>query len=193
MLICLLPLFWTRPGSPTGAAQSGTVEEIEKHIATGKSAIIYFSSAPVRPDSIDSDQYSKLMAFKETLRAKRNALFEQYESLSEFRTKFARQLAQTIISKFTSAAPTTGTSIPVVAVPQPLLVPAISPAAQELLAESSMDRQGVVMTLQTLEAQWRGAVAELSKLGLLEDRMGEGEVFFVTDEGYRVADLLKQQ
>jgi hypothetical protein len=43
------------------------------------------------------------------------------------------------------------------------------------------------------EAQWRGAVAELSKLGLLEDRAGEDEVFFVTDEGYRIAELLKQQ
>ncbi len=41
------------------------------------------------------------------------------------------------------------------------------------------------------EAQWRGAVAELSKLRLLEDRAGKREVF-VTDEGYRIADLLKQ-
>ncbi len=43
------------------------------------------------------------------------------------------------------------------------------------------------------QAQWRGAVAELSRLRLIEDRAGKREVFFITDEGYRVADLLQQQ
>ena len=42
-------------------------------------------------------------------------------------------------------------------------------------------------------ARWRGAVDELRRLRLAEDRVGKGEVFFVTDEGYRVADLLRQQ
>src|ERR1017187_7980774 len=94
----LVAMFWTRVGSPTGAAQSGTVEEIEEHIGAGKPAMIYFSSAPVRPDSIDNDQYSALQAFKESLRVR--GLFEKYESLSEFRIKFARQLAQKVISHF---------------------------------------------------------------------------------------------
>jgi hypothetical protein len=38
----LIAMFWTRIGSPTGAAQSGTVEEIEEHIGAGKSAMIHF-------------------------------------------------------------------------------------------------------------------------------------------------------
>jgi hypothetical protein len=41
------------------------------------------------------------------------------------------------------------------------------------------------------EAQWTGAIRELSRRRLVEDRAGKGEVFFVTDEGYQVADLLK--
>ena len=65
----LVAMFWTRIGSPTGVARSGTVEEIEEHIGAGKPAMIYFSSAPVRPDSIDNDQYSALQAFKRSLRA----------------------------------------------------------------------------------------------------------------------------
>src|ERR1039457_1398145 len=113
----LVAMFWTRIGTPTGASRSGTVEEIEEHIGAGKPAMIYFSSAPVRPDSIDNDQYSALQVFKESLRAR--GLFEQYESLSEFRTKFARQLAQTIISKFGGVSPTTSALTPVVAVPVP--------------------------------------------------------------------------
>ena len=59
----LIAIFWTRIGSPTGAAKSGTVEEIEEHIGAGKPAMIYFSSAPVRPDSIDEKQYSALREF----------------------------------------------------------------------------------------------------------------------------------
>lgn len=216
----LVAMFWTRIGSPTGAAQSGTVEEIEEHIRAGKSAMIYFSSAPVHPDFIDNVQYSALKAFRESLRAR--SLFEQYDSLSEFRMKFTRQLAQKIISRFPSdLSPTTrtltpGGAVPVpipVPIPEPQPLPTIGPAARELLVEASKDRQGVVMSLQTLagssvqtngrnfaeqgnarsEAQWRGAVAELSKSGLLEDRAGKDEVFFVTDEGYRIAELLKQQ
>src|SRR5438552_9179076 len=49
----LIAMFWTRLGTPTGAAPSGTVEEIEEHVKAGKPAMIYFSSAPVRPDSVD--------------------------------------------------------------------------------------------------------------------------------------------
>src|SRR4051794_33094357 len=45
----LVAMFWTRIGSPTGVAKSGTVEEIEEHLKAGKPAMIYFSSAPVRP------------------------------------------------------------------------------------------------------------------------------------------------
>ena len=43
----LVAVFWTRLGSPTGVARSGTVEEIEEHLRAGKPAMIYFSSAPV--------------------------------------------------------------------------------------------------------------------------------------------------
>lgn len=56
----LVAVFWTRIGSPTGAAVSGTVEEIQEHVRAGKSAMIYFSSAPVRPDSVDEKQYAAL-------------------------------------------------------------------------------------------------------------------------------------
>src|SRR5882757_9688453 len=34
----LVAMFWTRIGTPTGEAVSGSVEEIERHISAGKSA-----------------------------------------------------------------------------------------------------------------------------------------------------------
>jgi len=53
----LVGVFWTRIGTSTGDYPSGTVEEIEEHIKTGKPAMIYFSSAEIKPDKLDSDQY----------------------------------------------------------------------------------------------------------------------------------------
>jgi hypothetical protein len=41
------------------------------------------------------------------------------------------------------------------------------------------------------DARWRGAVDELHDLGLIEERAGKGELFFVTDAGYQAADRLK--
>jgi hypothetical protein len=61
----LIAVFWTRIGTPTGKAVSGTVEEIDKHIHDGKPALIYFSSTPVRPESVDEEQYKMLKEFKE--------------------------------------------------------------------------------------------------------------------------------
>jgi hypothetical protein len=99
----LVAVFWTRLGSPTGVALSGTVEEIEEHLRAGKPAMIYFSSAPVRPDSINSEQYTAVKAFKDLLAGR--GLYSEYESLSDFKDKFARHLAQTVISKFSSKGP----------------------------------------------------------------------------------------
>ena len=79
----LVAVFWTRLGSPTGESASGTVEEIEEHLSTGKPAMIYFSSEPVHPDSIDPEQYQGLLRFKNT--CKQRGLIEEYESLREFR------------------------------------------------------------------------------------------------------------
>ena len=199
----LVAVFWTRLGSPTGVAASGTVEEIEEHLGAGKPAMIYFSSAPVRPDSIANEQYTALKAFKDSLRSR--GLYSEYESLGEFKDTFTRHLAQTVIAKFASSQGTSDNEID----SSPNL-PALSPGARELLIEISKDSQGVVMSLQMMNgtsvqtngrsfveggnsrsgARWRGAVEELSRTGLVEDRGGKREVYFITDEGYRVAELL---
>ena len=57
-------VFWTRIGTPTTEYQSGTVEEIEKHIQSGKLTMLYFSSRPVEQDSVDQAQYEELKKSK---------------------------------------------------------------------------------------------------------------------------------
>ena len=56
----LIGLFWTRLGTPTGEAESGTVEEIEECIKAGKPVRLYFSNTPVVPGSIDLGQFERL-------------------------------------------------------------------------------------------------------------------------------------
>lgn len=197
----LVAVFWARLGSPTGAADSGTVEEINEHVAAGKPAMIYFSSAPVHPGSVDAEQYAKLLAFKQSIRSR--ALFHEYEELGSFRTDFTVHLAQTVIEHFTGMGAADATDRP----PPVDRTPALSEAAHSLLLEAVQDSDGAIMLLETMDgthvgtnkrnfveggsgrvaAQWRGAVHELYRLGLVEDRTGREELFFVTDAGYRAA------
>jgi len=86
----VIAIFWTRIGSPTGAADSGTIEEIERAAASGKPVMLYFSRSKHEPDSIDLDQLKKLREFK--TKTLPNALVEHYSTQIEFRDKFAKQL-----------------------------------------------------------------------------------------------------
>ena len=73
----LVAIFWTRLGSPTGVAASGTVEEIDEHLAEGRPAMLYFSSAPVHPDSVDPSNYAALKAFKAQIRERERGLYHE--------------------------------------------------------------------------------------------------------------------
>ncbi|MBI1832025.1 MAG: DUF4062 domain-containing protein, partial [Planctomycetes bacterium] len=90
----LIAVFWTRLGSPTGKFASGTVEEIEEHLKAGKPAMIYFSSAPVRLESVDEKQYKALLKFKDECRQK--GLIAEYDLPVDFKEKLHKQLAHTV-------------------------------------------------------------------------------------------------
>jgi hypothetical protein len=83
----LVGAFWTRIGSPTGVADSGTLEEIARVAKAGKPIMLYFSKVGMDPDRIDLVQLNKLKAFKAATYP--NALTESYKSHIEFRDKFA--------------------------------------------------------------------------------------------------------
>jgi hypothetical protein len=61
----LVGMFWTKIGTSTGVAESGTVEEIDQFVAAGKPALLYFSSRPIDPNKIDLTQHKKLRRFKD--------------------------------------------------------------------------------------------------------------------------------
>jgi hypothetical protein len=90
----LIGAFWTRIGSHTGVAESGTVEEIEQFLAAGKKVMLYFSSQPIAPGSIDPDQYRRLTEFKAKVR--KEGLVEDYSSVAELREKLGRHLLRVV-------------------------------------------------------------------------------------------------
>jgi hypothetical protein len=206
----LVAAFWTRLGTPTGGAPSGTVKEIEEHLAAGKPAMIYFSAAPVRLDSVDENQYKALKDFK--AKCKKRGLIEFYETLSEFREKFSRQLAITVLKEFVADSADRDRdqadlqNAEVRASP----IPNLTEEAKRLLLEAAEDANGLILkvraasglTVQTngknlvearnprSEALWERAVDQLRVEGLISDRGHKGEGFQVTADGYAIADHL---
>jgi hypothetical protein len=201
----LIAVFWTRIGSPTGVAASGTAEEIQEHLKAGKSAMIYFSSAAVPPDSVDEKQYKALKQFKDECFSK--GLVESYSSTEEFRDKLRRQLAQTINRSYPA-----GTQ-PASAIPSPSsAIPRFSDEAKRLLVAAAGDRNGRLMRFSDTDglivqasgqnfvtkgdprsdSRWEAVIRELEALDFIEDHSGhERQMFAVTYEGFRVADLLR--
>lgn len=86
----VIGIFWTRVGSPTGAADSGTIEEIERVAMKGRKVMLYFSQAKQDPENIDIDQLTKLREFKKKTFPK--ALVENYAGPIEFKDKLSKQI-----------------------------------------------------------------------------------------------------
>jgi hypothetical protein len=92
----LLGMFWTKIGTNTGVAESGTVEEIDRFVAAGKPALLYFSSRPIDPNKIDLKQYKKLRTFKEATYKK--ALTGSFSTVDGLRQTLLRDLLRQVRS-----------------------------------------------------------------------------------------------
>ena len=83
----LVGMFWTKIGTSTGVAESGTVEEIEQFVAAGKPTLLYFSNRPIDPEKIDVEQHKKVREFKTKIL--KRALVGRFSNL--------HQLQQTLV------------------------------------------------------------------------------------------------
>lgn len=86
----MVAIFGTRIGTPTEGYISGTVEEIKKHVAAGRTAKIYFSDVPVPPSSLDAEQYAQLQAFRKECQT--TGLYATFGSVQQLRTDFGHHL-----------------------------------------------------------------------------------------------------
>lgn len=202
----LVGVFWTRIGTATGEYDSGTVEEIEEHIKADKPAMLYFSNSPVVPDSVDAEQYSRLKVFKDSCKSR--GIYESYSDLSDFRSKFYRQLQIKInLDKQFSGDDTS----PVMEAQQTQSTLRISREAQALLKACALDPSGQILHLPHFgglviqvsgknlvednnprsSAMWGGALAELENQGLIASAGPKRQIFKMTREGYVVADQIE--
>lgn len=198
--------FWTRLGSHTGVAESGTVEEIERHVGAGKTAMIYFSSRPVAPGSYESSQFEKVVEFKDW--CKNRGIFKEFENIEDFRRAFPRDLVNILkqsdyLGSLVGVMPGDSSEVP-----EGMQKVTFSPEAIHLL-EKAVDGDGQIIMVETLEgtiinaggsgtiqhsgsardqAVWKGAVDELDRYGLINDRGYKREVFEVTREGFEAID-----
>lgn len=202
----LIGVFWTRIGTATGQYASGTVEEIEEHIKVGNPTMLYFSSAPVVPESIEAEQFRALGEFKKSCQSR--GLYESYADLNDFRSKLYRQLQIKLLrdAHFQAASDSPGASIP----QQLPAIPKLTKEATFLLKEAVADAHGMILNIEFIggsalqvggknlieegnarsRALWLGALSELEVLGYVEPASTKGEIFRVTRAGYRAADRL---
>jgi nucleoside 2-deoxyribosyltransferase len=91
----LIGVFWTRLGTPTVEAESGTVEEIGRANDQGKRCIVYFSNKEARRSEVNQKQEKKLEKYKKELQAK--GLTDGYDTISEFENKVFRHITSAIL------------------------------------------------------------------------------------------------
>lgn len=205
----LVGVFWTRIGTPTIDFASGTVEEIERHIATGKPTMLYFSSQPARLDSVDKAQYDELIKFKNSCQSR--GLYETYDNPDEFKNKLNRQLQiklnehQMFRQNERATDPVNQTEVSLSTQLQEL-----SEEARRILKEASLGDDGTILLLRTYGgtaiqvngknliedqsrrsvAKWEAGLQQLHEKELIIAGDNKGEVYEITDRGYQIADLL---
>jgi hypothetical protein len=188
-------IFGTRIGTPTEEYVSGTVEEIKKHVAAGKTAKIYFSDVPVPPSSLNPAQYASLQQFREECQS--TGLYATFSSVQQFRADFSHHLNLELNQPryLWLAGPE-----------QPSLgITDLDPEALRLIKAAAASEDGTVISQETFgidglragdeqfwdgtsrsAAKWRGIVRKLVSKHILET-VSKG-IYRLSNAGYGIAD-----
>ncbi|MBN8247786.1 MAG: hypothetical protein J0L84_10125 [Verrucomicrobia bacterium] len=87
----IVAIFWSRFGTPTGVADSGTEEEIRRGMQCEKKVMAYFSDLEPIPADADKAQLARLWSFRQELQS--TGLCSKFQSRDQFRRDFTRHLA----------------------------------------------------------------------------------------------------
>ena len=189
-------IFGTRIGTATAEFVSGSVEEIKKHVAAGKLAMLYFSHVPVNPNFIDQKQWELLQNFKEE--CKSGGLYAEYDSHERLRNNFSHHLAIELNKAKYKWITRPVTNIEV-------SDPALDGNEVRLLLAAAGDRNGQILASADMqgfhvqtngrnfvensprsEAMWKRVLRNLTEIGYLGE-VGK-EIYELTDEGFARAD-----
>lgn len=102
----LTGIFWTRFGSPTNNAESGTIEEIEYFLSQKKPVLMYFLEKPLTPTDINklSEQLKKINEFKTKYQSNNIYRVTDLSSQDNFRTMFIKDLNRNVNSLVSKTA-----------------------------------------------------------------------------------------
>lgn len=90
----LVAIFWSRFGTPTGVADSGTQEEILRAVDQRKKVMVYFSDLEPKPADADARQLDLLWQFRQSLCPR--GIGWSFNSRSKFRELFKNHLGLAI-------------------------------------------------------------------------------------------------
>jgi hypothetical protein len=203
----LVAAFWTKLGTPTGASESGTVEEIERHVDADKPAMLYFSNASPDLAKIDTGQLDAVRTFKNKMQSQ--AFYGEFDSTDDLRSKLTSHLAtlmnehphiQSLLKQYSAL------QIQVMNPKQDLSV-----TAKRMLAAAAA-KDGQIHRLAALQGNYvsyragkptfgspgdprsqadaQAALDELVTAGLAQDESGHHGLYKLTPRGYDVADEL---
>ncbi len=201
----LVAVFRARLGTPTGGYRSGTEEEIKTSIEEKRRTMVYFSCDLPDRNELDPAQYNRVEEFREWL--KERGLYSTFANCEDFSRKFAADLKKAMHHFANSLSTPHSQDAPRVAMTSH---ESLSEEAQKLLTEAARDKQAVICCSELVqglfvstngvsfcegdnartEAKWRRVIDDLVGMELIQDKGNEGEVFGVTDKGFRVADAL---
>lgn len=88
----VVAIFWSQLGTPTGRAESGTVEEIKRGIRQCKPVLVYFSK--IRAPKRKPIEQSRIELFRREFGQK--AIYWEYSDLNSFEKSLRNHLAGTM-------------------------------------------------------------------------------------------------
>lgn len=86
----MISIFGAKLGTPTDTEASGTVEEINGHINTGKDVMVFFKMSIDDISSVDPQQLQKIKEFKDSIKNK--ALWCDFADNDDFKKKISEKI-----------------------------------------------------------------------------------------------------
>lgn len=211
----LIGIFGYKLGTPTGKAQSGTIEEIEEFRKAGKYVALYFSKADV-PRTADLEQLKALADYQRE--RQKDTLYGTFQSTEELRRLVTQHLPKIVaevsgsiedLRPGTPSPRAPGSYGPRVAFSEPK--DDLSPKEIEVLWNAAKAPPGEILHNETLDgesirvngrqflegvdartgAEWVAAFRRLQERGYLEPLSYDSDFFRVTSDGYQAADALE--
>jgi hypothetical protein len=197
----IVAIFWTRVGTRTNEYDSGSIEEITKHVESGKDALLYFNMLPVVEESIDKTQYETLLKYKRTIQSE--GYYWEYDSVLTFSKLFYRHLSLLINSKYIDQ------EHKIVDLDRSFTTDIIGDKAKEILMELSQDKRGILGRFQYLSgfsvetngkefgsdsydprviATIEEAIQQLEENGFINATNTKRELFQITAKGYKYCE-----